>query len=155
MFACKLRSLHPSSLSTGFHSSSVDEVSPWQYGRGQNISLTKRLVTKCPRDEMAGDKLYLRWNGGWWSVPTTKSLVTKRRQPSSSMKRDVPALLVLHITFLTMTALSPWNGLALRAFLLGVSLLCSKIYLLCYAALLQITAYYAQQMPPLCSNDAH
>ena len=32
---------------------------------------------------------------------------------------------------------------------LGVRLLCSKIYLLCYAALLQITTYYAQQRPLL------
>ena len=31
--------------------------------------------------------------------------------------------------------------------LVGVSLLCSIIYLLCYAALLRKTTYYAQQMP--------
>ena len=32
--------------------------------------------------------------------------------------------------------------------------LCSKIYLLCYAALLQKSTFYALQMPLVCSNSA-
>ena len=38
---------------------------------------------------------------------------------------------------------------------IGVSRLCSKIYLLCYAALLQKCTYYTQQMSLLCSDYAH
>ena len=38
---------------------------------------------------------------------------------------------------------------------LGLSLLCSRNTLLCYAALLQKSSYYAQQMSLLCSNYAH
>ena len=81
MFVCKLCSLHPSSLSTCHRSSSslsVDKVSSWQNGRQRSVPATKRLATKCPRYEMAGDELY-PWRNCWWqSVPVTKWQATKR-----------------------------------------------------------------------------
>ena len=54
----KLRRIPPSS------SCSSDKASPQRNGRRRSVPATKWQATKCPRDEMVGDKVYPRRNGG-------------------------------------------------------------------------------------------
>ena len=70
-------------------SSSVDEV---------QVPATKRLATKCPRDEMVGGEVSSRRNARRRSVHATKWLATKctgdemAGDETSATKRDVPQL---------------------------------------------------------------
>ena len=90
-YVCKLYSLHSSSLSTRLRSSSsssIDDVSLRQNGGRQSVPATKWLATKCPCNEMAGDKLYLRRNSWRRLVPTTKWQATKRRRRNGGDKME-------------------------------------------------------------------
>ena len=51
---------------------SSDKVSRRRNSRRRSVPTTKRQVTKCTRDEMAGNEVYPRRNGWRWSVPAMK-----------------------------------------------------------------------------------
>ena len=63
-------------------------ISPSSSCSSDSVPVTKRQVTKCPRDKMASDEEY-PWRNGWRrSVPTTKWLAMKCiRDETAATKR--------------------------------------------------------------------
>ena len=72
-----------------------DEVSPRQNGRRRSVFATKWLGAKCTRDEMVGDKMYSRQNGGNKAVVAKwqrRNVLLHIKQALKAIDYDGPAL---------------------------------------------------------------